>query len=142
VIYQERMQLPDWPIKRGLRLDIDEHECRLCGSTENLQVHHKPRSYADMPNENVQRDLTTLCEACHDVITDRIRKVRYATRKPLVLEPHISSTRNISNEQQLANIEVSPHRGMPHYLPQRATLQPDEPILQSHQKNLRQEKEN
>ena len=68
---------PEWKAKRERRLEIDEYECRLCGATESLEVHHKPKAYADIPHERVE-DLTTVCADCHhEAVTNLIRRRRY-----------------------------------------------------------------
>jgi hypothetical protein len=64
--YQEYIQSPHWAAKRSLRLKIDEHLCQGCWSSDNLHVHHK--TYKRLGNENVQVDLVTLCETCHDYV--------------------------------------------------------------------------
>jgi 5-methylcytosine-specific restriction endonuclease McrA len=110
-----------WHKKRTSRLEIDKHQCRLCGATENLQVHHKPDSYAKIPNESIEDDLTTLCEACHDLITNRIRQMRYDSR-PVDVEIYESNVRKVNeNGRDVEKIEVQAHRGCPAYTPQRTT---------------------
>ncbi len=78
-------QSPQWRKKRKERLEIDNYECRLCGhdgSDYHLEVHHKPSSYAKIPNESVNNDLTTVCVNCHrEIVTNLIRRNRYKDHK-------------------------------------------------------------
>jgi len=66
---------PNWDEQREKALERDEHECLLCESTENLNVHHK------VPMRNFDRDkprwyeransldnLITLCKSCHTTV--------------------------------------------------------------------------
>lgn len=77
--YIEYIASADWKEKRLKRIEIDGYECRLCGSRETLEVHHKPGSYKNIPNESIENDLTTLCKRCHDMVTNVIRADRYGT---------------------------------------------------------------
>lgn len=56
--------------------------CRLCDAANDmaqLEVHH--RTYERFCHERVE-DLTTLCRECHYVVTDMLRRRRYAARHP------------------------------------------------------------
>lgn len=124
MLYEQYMRSPAWAEKRQQRLQIDKHECRLCGCKERLEVHHKPDSYRKLPNESVEDDLTTLCVECHDLITNRIREARYQNKHIMVIE-HTSTPRKVVDHGRSENIEVQAHRNLPRYLSQRATEQPD-----------------
>lgn len=66
-------------------LERDGYRCRTCdhdGSEHRLEVHH--RHYRDGANPK-DEDLITLCVACHDLITNKMRSNRYS-RKDLTLE--------------------------------------------------------
>lgn len=54
---------PEWKEKVKKRRAIDGYRCVLCGSNEDLQVHH--RHYHSFRHEDVENDLVTLCQACH-----------------------------------------------------------------------------
>lgn len=69
--YGTLLKRPEWSIKREMIIKRDGHRCRSCGSTNNLQVHHrqyhkftatgdykKPWDYKD-------QYLITLCLDCH-----------------------------------------------------------------------------
>lgn len=50
---------------RALTLEADNYECFLCGSKENLIVHHRDKSgQTDSPNHD-PNNLITLCRSCH-----------------------------------------------------------------------------
>ncbi len=72
------------------RLKKDNYECQLSklfGITEisgspcsdDLEQHHK--TYVRCGHEDIN-DIITVCTRCHDILTDAIRRERYAT-KPL-----------------------------------------------------------
>ena len=64
---EEYYRSEEWKRIRELRKNYDGYKCRNCGSTVNLQVHHK--NYSFQGREDVKGDLTTLCGACHEKIT-------------------------------------------------------------------------
>lgn len=58
------------------------NRCRLCNASSSeavLHVHH--RTYERFGAEWAT-DLTTLCEECHDVVTNMLRGRRYVRREP------------------------------------------------------------
>lgn len=57
---------PAWAAKRTERLKIDGFKCAKCGFTRALEVHHI--NYDRFGNEDVSRDLITLCKKCHKEI--------------------------------------------------------------------------
>lgn len=70
-----------WKAKREERLKMDRYECVACPETENLHVHHKyPSAYENVPNEDVNYDLKTYCEACHMALHNSINQRRYQDR--------------------------------------------------------------
>lgn len=69
--YNEQLLSSHWQQKRDQVVNRDDGKCQSCGSSNNLQVHHKqyhvnkhdggwkaPWAYDD-------KYLITLCEACH-----------------------------------------------------------------------------
>jgi hypothetical protein len=52
----------NWRITRDEILLRDNHTCRECGSTENLNVHHL--TYKNFRREK-EEELVTLCRKCH-----------------------------------------------------------------------------
>ena len=63
------MSSPQWYTKRQERLIIDNFECKLCHSINNLNVHHK--TYKNIFNEDVEHNLVTLCSDCHTAIHEK-----------------------------------------------------------------------
>lgn len=63
------------------------HRCRTCFAADlddaRLEVHH--RTYERFGHELVG-DLTALCRECHRVITDTLRRRRYAAIRPLIVD--------------------------------------------------------
>lgn len=55
-----------WKIKRAERRAMDGDRCRapLCFRVDSLEVHHT--TYANIGDEDVENDLVTLCERCHE----------------------------------------------------------------------------
>ena len=88
--YEEYIASSIWQAKRKARMLLDGIRCRLCdedGSRYRLEVHHRPGSYARIPNESIDDDLITLCARCHDLITSAIRDDRYKRREQMTPEP-------------------------------------------------------
>ena len=56
-----------WKKLRAARLKIDHRQCQECGTAMNLVVHHI--RYPDVWGmENVEDDLITLCDTCHELV--------------------------------------------------------------------------
>ena len=60
--YEDYLRTPEWQERRQRQIALDGSHCRLCNSSERLQVHH--RTYANRGNEQ-PGDLVTLCDNCH-----------------------------------------------------------------------------
>lgn len=60
--YQAYLETDHWKALREKTLDRDGRACRLCGSTEDLNVHH--RTYERIGCE-LPMDVITLCRGCH-----------------------------------------------------------------------------
>jgi hypothetical protein len=63
--YAEYIASSAWGLRRGQRLEKDEHRCQGCGSEDGLHVHH--RTYERLGNE-LPEDIITVCEICHGFI--------------------------------------------------------------------------
>jgi hypothetical protein len=74
------------PARLG-ELEASGHRCRACyaadGDEARLEVHH--RTYERLGHELIG-DLTALCRECHRVITDALRRRRYVSVPPRVVE--------------------------------------------------------
>lgn len=110
-LYDDHLHSTYWRQIREQALARD-NGCRLCGSLENLQAHH--RTYARLGQESLD-DLTTLCSECHDVVTDHQRRKRYTTRElPSVQDvasPVALSRTYVSSYQEIA---LEENREVPH----------------------------
>lgn len=60
--YAKYLRSPHWLALRQRALDRAKHFCEACGSTDQLQVHHK--TYERLRNERLD-DLQVLCRGCH-----------------------------------------------------------------------------
>jgi 5-methylcytosine-specific restriction endonuclease McrA len=82
--YHEYICSREWrehPVRLA-ELEASGLRCRLCNSGGEdiiLEVHH--RTYENLGNEQ-PGDLTALCHDCHRVVTDHLRRNRYARREP------------------------------------------------------------
>lgn len=70
----------EWQRKRNERLKLDGFKCARCGFTRALEVHHL--NYERVFNEDVSRDLITLCKRCHAEI-----EMQKKSANPLPAEP-------------------------------------------------------
>lgn len=80
--YQIYLRSDHWIELRSLALDRDKKKCVLCGSIDNLEVHHK--RYRDRFEDSVLGDLITLCHNCHTDIhlgRKKIPKKQVKTKK-------------------------------------------------------------
>ena len=121
-----------WKDKRIIRIMIDWFRCRSCGGQKpdvTLSVDHCDLSYKLIPFESIIDDLTTLCigeGSCHDAITNCSRRRRY-DKQPIVVEPHAEKRIGLERHgRKYEKIELSPHRDIPHYFPQRTNGKPSE----------------
>lgn len=71
--YQDLLQMPQWQSKRKDILRRDDYQCRACGSTSNLHIHHRQyHAHAKtglqvLPWKYNNNLLITLCASCHRV---------------------------------------------------------------------------
>ena len=50
-------------------LELDDHQCQICGATENLHVHHwKPLGMGGSEEKDVPENMITLCAECHEKV--------------------------------------------------------------------------
>ena len=64
--YKAYLRTPAWRSLSTQAKERDHYRCVLCGSPDNLEVHHK--TYARIGNERLS-DLVTLCQRCHGIIS-------------------------------------------------------------------------
>lgn len=64
--YEEQLQTPEWEAKRQEVIDYFWGYCTKCGTSKNLQVHHKYYESGRMAWEYpINVCLITLCKDCH-----------------------------------------------------------------------------
>lgn len=66
--YLTELQHPLWVKKRNAILNRDHHQCAICGSNFNLQVHHIRYSPGKKAWEYPNAALITLCKDCHEKV--------------------------------------------------------------------------
>ncbi|MGC8866143.1 MAG: HNH endonuclease [Bacteroidales bacterium] len=70
-MYESLLQTSEWQQRREEILRRDGYRCRVCNSSDNLQVHHRQYHYDTQhdsfkkPWEYDDANLITLCESCH-----------------------------------------------------------------------------
>lgn len=67
---------------RLAELEAADFRCRLCSASQDsarIEVHH--RTYVRLGREQIG-DLTTLCQECHHVVTDMLRRRYYCQLRP------------------------------------------------------------
>ena len=74
--YQKLIDTPEW---RAIRLEVlkRDRNCVLCGSVEDLTVHHRHYTRPLATGFFNPDNLITLCYSCHEVVTDHQRRLRY-----------------------------------------------------------------
>jgi 5-methylcytosine-specific restriction endonuclease McrA len=70
----EYYQTLHWQNIREERIKIDNYCCRTCGVTESEYTLHVHHLRYDLFNENISKDLITLCKYCHEAVTSVIQK--------------------------------------------------------------------
>lgn len=64
--YSNYLKSAHWAGTREKRLELDNYRCFLCGKKKHLNVHHI--RYKNLGNEDVGKDLVTLCRECHKML--------------------------------------------------------------------------
>lgn len=86
--YADLLKDRRWQQKRLEVLNAAGWECQSCGSTDNavqLHVHHKKYRRGAKPWEYEPAELEALCESCHEMATEEIRKLDEAVDSVKVL---------------------------------------------------------
>src|SRR5690349_11709786 len=69
--YSEKLKDPRWQKKRNGILERDNYQCQRCGDTKStLHVDHRIYRSKHDPWDYEDRELQTLCETCHQWVTD------------------------------------------------------------------------
>ena len=61
--YKTYIHSKEWFAKREEAFNFHNKECKKCGITKKLHVHHK--TYKRFKNEDIKIDLVPLCRRCH-----------------------------------------------------------------------------
>lgn len=89
--YSEKLKDPRWQKKRLETLQRHEWTCQSCGSQDKtLHVHHNEYNSGKEPWEYEDQYLTTLCENCHQEITEILPAVTKRLLTPFKLSLHDS----------------------------------------------------
>lgn len=80
--YSEYLQSEYWKEARNKRLKIDGYRCQMCGSKDDLEVHHLSYHYVfkenglnDRGQSVIDTELVTLCHDCHGKITRMMNRI-------------------------------------------------------------------
>jgi 5-methylcytosine-specific restriction endonuclease McrA len=77
--YSEKLKDPRWQRKRLVIFDRDSFACLLCGRTdETLHIHHGYYAARRDPWDYEDETLWTLCETCHNKVTQLQDDLRLA----------------------------------------------------------------
>ena len=63
--YQEKLNDPRWHNRANEIKERDNNTCQVCGTNNDLHVHHKLYKYDLDPWDYVDEALITLCKDCH-----------------------------------------------------------------------------
>lgn len=87
-----------WRLFRQQVLFRDKDRCVLCNDNGALEVHH--RTYERLGKEQLE-DCYTLCPRCHEVVTNMLRRERYANRPlPQLTDVQRSTPTSLSTREQ------------------------------------------
>lgn len=81
--YKAYLQSEGWKAKREKMLAQAEYRCNVCGSTEDLCVHHLSYDSLkwDKPGTESESHLIVLCSNCHKLIHESLERNKYAVEK-------------------------------------------------------------
>src|ERR1700754_1790214 len=160
--YEDYIASPRWRRLRAKALERDGHSCRLCDSSESLEVHHRRYPPAGRWALDHVKHLTTLCADCHEAVTCRQREKRYAVISLVGSEirritPAVEVYREQKAEVRLSVVarivpaaevqrkrlqgpEVQDHRRRAGFDAQWPDRRPTEPARTEHRRNYQQAK--
>ena len=78
--YEEYIQSEDWKNKRKEVLLEKGNKCFICGSSENIHIHHT--NYRTLGDEDT-RFLFPLCKECHEEIHSLVEEYREPLQKQI-----------------------------------------------------------
>ncbi|MCM1070771.1 MAG: HNH endonuclease [[Clostridium] fimetarium] len=78
--YAEKLEDENWSKKRYEILRRDNCQCRMCGASKQLEVHHRFYIYKADPWEYPNDALVTLCRSCHELVHKTLPPLIYANK--------------------------------------------------------------
>lgn len=119
--YNDLLSDPQWLARRKRILKRDHYKCTVCGSPDNLRVHHTfYYTEKTAPWEYPNRSLLTLCNACHyhwhttheNVIKHRPaeRKTKRKAPRPAVRREWVVETLSYSRKTIVRCTVIAPDR--------------------------------
>ena len=94
--YKVYLQGEHWKLMRRLRLEVDSEQCAVCGSRNQLNVHHK--TYDRIGAEKLS-DLITLCQECHAKYHNKLMKGNFNVKS-------VVSSSVIQNKKEFSMFEL------------------------------------
>ncbi len=86
--YKKYLLSKEWKEKRAEAILLANGRCRVCNTSQRLEVHH--RTYDRIGNE-IQDDLTVLCHSCHALFSRRkennkvkVKSIKQPSKKKLL----------------------------------------------------------
>lgn len=74
--YADYFKDPRWTEYRKRVLERDKNSCTVCGSSKQLQVHHRLYCHGNAPWDYDLEHVVTLCKDCHDAVEFVVMAVR------------------------------------------------------------------
>lgn len=87
--YRAYIASPKWAWKRWAKLQQVGGKCEMCGTRDELEVHHK--TYERFGRERGE-DLQVLCAICHDIYHGELGNILDGFFNPKRLEAHDAET--------------------------------------------------
>lgn len=81
ISYAEKLEDEKWIQKKRDINRRDKCQCKLCGATENLNVHHRYYIFQADPWAYPNDALVTLCRSCHELVHSTLPPLIYANRQ-------------------------------------------------------------
>jgi len=135
--YEQYIGSSGWSKLRAQAIERDGNRCRLCDTTDGLQVHHRRYPPRGQWHLDCLDALTTLCSECHDIITNKQREQRYAgLAAPIVSNlPDRPTTQHQGMANELPRIGLQDHGGRAFDPPQWPDSRPSKLPLQEHRRD-------
>lgn len=141
--YHRYLASAEWRRRRAERIAIDGGVCVVCkhdGAVYPIQVHHI--HYGSLGDEDVLRDLITVCAKCHDLFTDDMRFNRYADRVHVMtsVDNEVFDRKDITHGLASSDIQIDVRRADAR--PQWPNRKPAQQVDEGHEIDLQQAQKN